>query len=126
MKIDVPVDFILNVLISQLFFSAAQNIIEILRELVAKFLAWIYFHYHGHISNKFWQVYKDFLRPGIMAIMFIVFGICVSLGLSHYTKIKNENKLRETRETIKQDIKPENIITLLKNYIIYYETVGNI
>jgi len=72
---------------------------------------------------KFWETYRDFLRPAIMGIFFIIFGLLLSMWSSEYTNSKKESQINELKEKIKEDVTPENFVTLIKNYITYFDTI---
>jgi len=125
-NIGIPTDLILNIIISQLFFAAAQCLIEIIKELFGRLVAWSYYHYNGYLSISFWQIYKDFIKPAFMGLVFIVFGIILTLILTNITNKKNKLQLEEVRKTVKDDITPDNVMKLLRNYVQYYDTVSRI
>lgn len=122
----IPTELILNIIISQLFFAAAQCIIEIIKELFGRALAWIYYSYSGYLSINFWRIYKDFIKPAFLGLAFIVFGVILALILNNYRTKRNEKQLTEVRNSVKNDITPDNVMQLLKNYVQYYDTVTNI
>lgn len=123
--IGLPTDLILNIIISQLFFAAAQCLIEIIKELFGRGIAWVYYHYHGYLSTKFWQIYKDFIKPAFMGLIFIIFGIILTIILTKITSKKNQKQLEEVRKNVKDDISPDNVMQLLRNYVKYYDTMSS-
>lgn len=116
---NIPYELILNILISQLFFAAAQNLIEIIREIIGRILSWFYYKYD--LPKSFSTFYRDFLRPIIMAVMFILSGVGLSYVLYYYTENKKNNNLKNIKKNIKNEITQDNIVDLLKNYVKYYE-----
>lgn len=119
----IPWEFILNIILSQSFFAAAQNIIEIFRLLLERGLSILHEKYNNKTSSFFWYHYKDYIRPIVLAIMFMIFGIIISICLYNYKNNKNKKDMIRIKDQINQDINPENIITLLKHYIQYYDVV---
>lgn len=116
---DLPYELILNIIISQLFFAAAQNIIEIIREIITRILAWLYYKYD--LPKGYSIIYKDFLRPLIMGIMFIIAGIIVSCVLMAYNDSQKNKNINKLRKSINAEITQDNVVNLLKNYVKYYE-----
>lgn len=82
---NIPFSFILNIIISQIFFAAVQNFVELLKILVTKIMM--------KVSNNGFEImfyYQDILKPIFMFIIFFIIGVLMSLGFYMYKRKHND------------------------------------
>lgn len=116
---------IIQTLISQIFFFAAQSLIQFLNEVISTGILTLETRFKYNIHNNFWLFYEAYIKHLIIALLFLLTGFAFTYLLVYcndrYMETKKNNVISELDKVVTR----KDLLTTLKILLGYIDELEN-